>query len=108
MPPSIDRRDDILEIKMPPHNRLCLSTLGSRDTWIDPAETVSEIAPMTVGESPGYVAESNPEEDPKEYEDDETEDGPVNYSIDEGDDGDDNDGDSSRDNIDDEDEDEEE
>nr|GEY26316.1 hypothetical protein [Tanacetum cinerariifolium] len=27
-------------------------------------------------ESPEYVAESNPEEDPKEYEDDETEDGP--------------------------------
>nr|GEX06250.1 hypothetical protein [Tanacetum cinerariifolium] len=27
-------------------------------------------------ESPGYVAESNPEEDPEEYEDDETEDGP--------------------------------
>nr|GEW87344.1 hypothetical protein [Tanacetum cinerariifolium] len=48
MPPPIDRRDDILEIKMPPHKRLCLSTLGSRDTWIDPAETVPEIAPMTV------------------------------------------------------------
>ncbi|GKD23542.1 hypothetical protein Tco_1225245 [Tanacetum coccineum] len=27
-------------------------------------------------ESPGYVTESNPEEDPEEYEDDETEDGP--------------------------------
>nr|GEU59462.1 reverse transcriptase domain-containing protein [Tanacetum cinerariifolium] len=61
MPPPIDHRDDILEIKMPPRKRLCLSTLGSRyevgesptarptggkgidyrDTWIDPAETVS-------------------------------------------------------------------
>nr|GEZ05137.1 hypothetical protein [Tanacetum cinerariifolium] len=30
MPPPIDRRDDILEIEMPPRKRLCLSTLGSR------------------------------------------------------------------------------
>ncbi|GJV63542.1 reverse transcriptase domain-containing protein [Tanacetum coccineum] len=30
-------------------------------------------------ESPGYVTESDPEEDPEEYEDDETEDGPVIY-----------------------------
>nr|GFA55083.1 hypothetical protein [Tanacetum cinerariifolium] len=30
MPPPIDRRDDILEIKMPPRKRLCLSTLGFR------------------------------------------------------------------------------
>ncbi|GJX17377.1 hypothetical protein Tco_0218209, partial [Tanacetum coccineum] len=58
-------------------------------------------------ESPGYVAESDPEEDPEEYEDDETEDGPVDYPMDEGDDGDDDDGDSSRDDADDEDEDEE-
>nr|GEX83506.1 hypothetical protein [Tanacetum cinerariifolium] len=28
-------------------------------------------------ESPGYVAELDPEEDPKEYEDDESEDGPL-------------------------------
>nr|GEY35843.1 hypothetical protein [Tanacetum cinerariifolium] len=48
MLPPIDRRDDILEIEMPPHKRLCLSTLGSRDTWIDPAEIVPEIAPMTI------------------------------------------------------------
>ncbi|GJT72503.1 reverse transcriptase domain-containing protein [Tanacetum coccineum] len=58
-------------------------------------------------ESPGYVAESDPEEDPEEYEDDETEDGPVDYPMDGGDDGDDDDGDSSRDDADDEDEDEE-
>nr|GEY81663.1 hypothetical protein [Tanacetum cinerariifolium] len=32
-------------------------------------------------ESPGYVAESDPEEDPKEYEEDETEDGPVEPNI---------------------------
>nr|GEZ49890.1 hypothetical protein [Tanacetum cinerariifolium] len=30
IPPPIDRRDDILEIEMPPRKRLCLSTLGSR------------------------------------------------------------------------------
>nr|GEW89294.1 putative reverse transcriptase domain-containing protein [Tanacetum cinerariifolium] len=59
-------------------------------------------------ESPGYVAESDPEEDPKEYEDDETEDGPVDYPMDGGDDGDDDDDDSSRDDADDEDEDDEE
>nr|GFA53378.1 hypothetical protein [Tanacetum cinerariifolium] len=35
---------------MPPRKRLCLSTLGFSDTWIDPAETVPEIAPMTVRE----------------------------------------------------------
>nr|GEU86746.1 hypothetical protein [Tanacetum cinerariifolium] len=60
MPPPIDRRDDILETEMPPRK----STLdaearrrgiravgyGIRDTWIDPAETVLEIAPITMGE----------------------------------------------------------
>nr|GEU81297.1 reverse transcriptase domain-containing protein [Tanacetum cinerariifolium] len=59
-------------------------------------------------ESPGYVAESDQEEDPEEYEDDETEDGPVNYDMDGGNDGDYKDGDSSGDDADDEDEDEEE
>nr|GFB85081.1 hypothetical protein [Tanacetum cinerariifolium] len=58
-------------------------------------------------ESPGYVAESNPEEDPKEYEVDETKDGPVDHPIDGGDDGDDDDGDSSGYDADDEDEDKE-
>ncbi|GKD54108.1 hypothetical protein Tco_1287495, partial [Tanacetum coccineum] len=57
-------------------------------------------------ESSGYVAESDPKEDPEEYEDDEIEDGPVNYPMDGGEDGDDDDGDSSRDDADDEDEDE--
>ncbi|GJR82078.1 hypothetical protein Tco_0152863 [Tanacetum coccineum] len=32
-------------------------------------------------ESPGYVTESDPEEDPEEYEDDKTEDGLVDYPI---------------------------
>nr|GEW33019.1 hypothetical protein [Tanacetum cinerariifolium] len=30
IPPPVDRKDDVLEIEMPPHKRLCLSTLGSR------------------------------------------------------------------------------
>nr|GFA66906.1 hypothetical protein [Tanacetum cinerariifolium] len=59
-------------------------------------------------ESPGYVAESDPEEKPAEYEDDKTVDGPVDYLMDAGDDGDDDDDDSSGDNADDEDKDEEE
>nr|GEV95391.1 putative reverse transcriptase domain-containing protein [Tanacetum cinerariifolium] len=58
-------------------------------------------------ESPGYVAESDPEEDLEEYEEDETEDDPVDYPMDGGDDGDDDDGDSSGYDADDEDEDEE-
>ncbi|GKE78957.1 hypothetical protein Tco_1545077, partial [Tanacetum coccineum] len=58
-------------------------------------------------ESPGYVVELDPKEDPEEYKDDETEDGPVDYPMDGGDDGDDDDGDSSGDDADDEDEDEE-
>nr|GEU74683.1 hypothetical protein [Tanacetum cinerariifolium] len=59
-------------------------------------------------ESPGYVAEEDPEKDPEEYEDDKTKDGLVDYPMDGGDDGDDDDGDSSRDDADDEDEEEEE
>nr|GEY93364.1 hypothetical protein [Tanacetum cinerariifolium] len=55
-------------------------------------------------ESPGYVAESDPKEDPKEYEDYKIEDGLVDYPMDGGDD---DDGNSSGDNADDEDEDEE-
>nr|GEV72637.1 reverse transcriptase domain-containing protein [Tanacetum cinerariifolium] len=99
IPPLVDRRDDILEIEMPPRKRLCLSTLGSRyeigesstarptvdrgidygfvstldaqarrrgigevgygirDTWVDPAETVPKIAPMTVREVNTRVTE---------------------------------------------------
>nr|GEZ30953.1 hypothetical protein [Tanacetum cinerariifolium] len=70
IPPPIDRRDDILETKMPPRKRSCLFALGSRyeigesstarptggrginyrDTWVDLAEAVPEITPMTLGE----------------------------------------------------------
>nr|GEW42941.1 hypothetical protein [Tanacetum cinerariifolium] len=77
IPPPVDHRDDIPEIEMPPRKRLCLSTIGSRyvigesytarpteevgygirDTWVDPAEAVPEIAPMTVGEVNTRVTE---------------------------------------------------
>nr|GEU92072.1 putative reverse transcriptase domain-containing protein [Tanacetum cinerariifolium] len=77
MPPPIDCRDDIPEIKMPPRKRLCLSILGSMyevgesstvrpirgqgidygDTWVDLTEIVPEIAPMTVGEVNTRVTE---------------------------------------------------
>nr|GEW51057.1 hypothetical protein [Tanacetum cinerariifolium] len=80
-----------------------------KDEHILPAEE-QPLPPVVspTAESPGYVAELDPEEDPKEYEDDETEDGPVDYPMDGGDEGDDDDGDSSGDDADDEDEDEEE
>nr|GEX08269.1 putative reverse transcriptase domain-containing protein [Tanacetum cinerariifolium] len=62
LPPSsypllpIERRDGIPESEQLPRKRLCLSTLGSRyevgygirDTWIDPAEAVPEMAPTTL------------------------------------------------------------
>nr|GEW27859.1 hypothetical protein [Tanacetum cinerariifolium] len=61
MLPFVDRRDDIPETEMSPCKRLCLSTLGSgygiKDTWVDPTETVLEIAPMTVGEVNTSVTE---------------------------------------------------
>nr|GEW51169.1 hypothetical protein [Tanacetum cinerariifolium] len=57
MPPPVDRRDDIPETEMPPRKRLCFSTQGSRDTWVDPTETIPEIAPMTVGEQVDLLME---------------------------------------------------
>ncbi|GKB05558.1 hypothetical protein Tco_0833753, partial [Tanacetum coccineum] len=80
IPPPVDHRDEIPESEQPPRKRLCLSTLGSRyevgesstarptrgdrdvgygirDTWVDPAEAVPEIAPMTVGEVNTRVTE---------------------------------------------------
>nr|GEU95169.1 hypothetical protein [Tanacetum cinerariifolium] len=75
------------------------------DEHILPAEE-QPLPPVVspTAESPGYVAEL----DPEAYADDETEDGPIDYLMDGGDDGDDDDGDSSGDDADDEDEDEEE
>ncbi|GJY23399.1 hypothetical protein Tco_0397057 [Tanacetum coccineum] len=58
-------------------------------------------------ESPGYVVESDLEEDLEEYEGDETKDGPVDYPMDGGEDGDNDDVGSHGDDADDEDEDEE-
>nr|GEY24267.1 hypothetical protein [Tanacetum cinerariifolium] len=78
------------------------------DEHILPAEE-QPLPPVVspTADSPGYVAESDPEEDPNKYEEDETEDGPVDYPMDGGDDGDDNDDDSSGYDADDEDKDEE-
>nr|GEX12162.1 reverse transcriptase domain-containing protein [Tanacetum cinerariifolium] len=67
IPSPIDCRDDIPETEMPPRK----STLdaearrrgigdvgyGIRDTWVDPAEAVLEIAPMTLGEVNTRVTE---------------------------------------------------
>ncbi|GJZ03551.1 hypothetical protein Tco_0536826 [Tanacetum coccineum] len=64
LPPPVDRRDDIPESERPPCKRSCLFALGPkevgygiRDTWVDPAEAVPEIAPMTVGEVNTRVTE---------------------------------------------------
>ncbi|GKF47704.1 hypothetical protein Tco_0137506, partial [Tanacetum coccineum] len=80
--------------------RMNVSLFSSWGAAIPPVDSLT-------AESPGYVTESDPEEDPAEYEDDKTEDGPVDYPMEEGDDRDDDDGDSSRDDAEDE-EDEEE
>nr|GFC40872.1 hypothetical protein [Tanacetum cinerariifolium] len=48
IPPLIDRRDDVPETEIPPRKREV--GYGIRDTWVNPAEAVPEIAPMTVGE----------------------------------------------------------
>nr|GEV53433.1 hypothetical protein [Tanacetum cinerariifolium] len=79
-----------------------------KDEHVLPAEEqpLPSVVSLT-SESPEYVAESDPKEDPEEYEDDETEDGPVDYLMDGGDDGDDDDGDSFMDDADDEDEEDE-
>ncbi|GJR10422.1 putative reverse transcriptase domain-containing protein [Tanacetum coccineum] len=77
------------------------------DKHVFPAEEQALLPPVDspTAESPGYITDSDPEEDLEEYEDEKTEDGPVDYPMDGGDDGDDDDGNSSRDDADDEDED---
>ncbi|GKB14108.1 hypothetical protein Tco_0848031 [Tanacetum coccineum] len=94
IPPPVDHRDNVPESELPPHKRLCLSTIGPsykigesstarlirgqgvdtvdaearrqgisevgygiRDTWVDLAEAVPEIAPMTLGEVNTRVTE---------------------------------------------------
>ncbi|GJR96964.1 hypothetical protein Tco_0269138 [Tanacetum coccineum] len=54
IPPPFDHRDEILESEHPPRKRDF--GYGIRDTWVDPAETVPEIAPMTVGEVSYIIA----------------------------------------------------
>ncbi|GKB16880.1 hypothetical protein Tco_0850803 [Tanacetum coccineum] len=59
IPPPVDRRDDIPESKQPPRKSTVDAEerrqgirdvgYGIRDTWVDPAEAVPEIAPMTLG-----------------------------------------------------------
>nr|GEV02979.1 putative reverse transcriptase domain-containing protein [Tanacetum cinerariifolium] len=59
IPSPVDHRDEVPETEMPPHKRLCFSTLGFRyeiressaaRPTRDPAEAVPKIAPMTLGE----------------------------------------------------------
>ncbi|GJR89809.1 reverse transcriptase domain-containing protein [Tanacetum coccineum] len=73
IPPPVDRRDDIPKSERPPRKSSCLFALGSRykvgessttrptevegDTWVDPAEAVPEIAPMTIREVNTRVTE---------------------------------------------------
>nr|GEW25928.1 hypothetical protein [Tanacetum cinerariifolium] len=53
----VDHREDTSEAELPPRKRLCLTALtsrakevgyGIRDVWVDPTETVEEVAPMTL------------------------------------------------------------
>nr|GEW55698.1 hypothetical protein [Tanacetum cinerariifolium] len=78
--------------------------LEDEHVFFDEEQPLPPVVSPTV-ESPGYVAESDPKEDPEEYRDDEIEDGLVDYPMDGVDD---DDGDSSGDEADDEDEDGEE
>ncbi|GKE40521.1 hypothetical protein Tco_1463926 [Tanacetum coccineum] len=100
-PPSLDYIPGPEDPQTPPYIPL-------EDDHVFPVEE-QPLPPVDspTAESPGYVIESDPKEDPEEYEDVESEDGPVDYPMDEGDDKDDDDDDSSRDDADDEDEDEE-
>nr|GEX03296.1 hypothetical protein [Tanacetum cinerariifolium] len=79
--------------------------LEDEHVFLDEEQRLPPIDSPTA-KSPGYVTESDLEEDPKEYEDDESEDGSVDYPMDGGDDDDDDDNNSSGDDTNDEDEDE--
>ncbi|GJS94979.1 hypothetical protein Tco_0801947 [Tanacetum coccineum] len=67
IPPPVDRRDDIPESEQPPRKSMVDAEerrqgirgvgYGIRGTWVDPAEAVPEIAPMTVGEVNTRVTE---------------------------------------------------
>nr|GEV16143.1 hypothetical protein [Tanacetum cinerariifolium] len=53
IPATVDRRDDIPKTELPPLKNSCLFALGPIEVGygirVDPAEAVSEIAPMTLG-----------------------------------------------------------
>ncbi|GJT06262.1 hypothetical protein Tco_0840724 [Tanacetum coccineum] len=55
IPPPVDRRDDIPESEQPPRKRDVGYEI--RDTWVDPAEAVPKIAPMTMGKVNTRVTE---------------------------------------------------
>ncbi|GJR84054.1 hypothetical protein Tco_0154839 [Tanacetum coccineum] len=67
IPLPVDHRDDIPESEQPPRKSIVdakerrrgISKVGYgiRDTWVDPAEAVPEIAPTTLGEVSTRVAE---------------------------------------------------
>ncbi|GKB24314.1 hypothetical protein Tco_0863715 [Tanacetum coccineum] len=55
IPPPVDRREDIPEAELPPRKRCRGQTsesqgvgYGIRDVWVDPTETVEEVAPTTL------------------------------------------------------------
>ncbi|GKF33767.1 hypothetical protein Tco_0106967, partial [Tanacetum coccineum] len=101
-PPSPDYIPGPKEPQTPPY-----IPLEDEHEFLDEEQPLPPVDSPTA-ESPRYVTESDPKEDPEEYEDDETEDGSVEYPMDGGDDVDDDDSDSSRDDADDEDADEDE
>nr|GEY32227.1 reverse transcriptase domain-containing protein [Tanacetum cinerariifolium] len=114
-PPAPQDEDEHEHMFIQPHDPdfmtepIYLEYIPLEDEHILPAEEqpLPPVVSPTV-ESPGYIVESDPEEDHKEYEEDETGDGPVDYPKDGVDDGDDDDGNSSGYDVDDEDEEEEE
>ncbi|GKB96158.1 hypothetical protein Tco_0982295 [Tanacetum coccineum] len=62
IPPPVDHKDEIPSLSRPPHATRGEQGIrdvryGIRDTWVDPAEAVPEIAPMTVGEVNTRVTE---------------------------------------------------
>ncbi|GJU20477.1 hypothetical protein Tco_1153819 [Tanacetum coccineum] len=67
IPPPVDHRDEIPESEQPPRKSTVDAEerqhgirdvgYGIRDTWVDPAEAVPEIAPVTLGEVNTRVTE---------------------------------------------------
>ncbi|GJV87430.1 hypothetical protein Tco_1531368 [Tanacetum coccineum] len=65
IPPPVDRRDDspssgvATSLRDTKERRQGIRDVGYgiRDTWIDPAETIPEVAPMTVGKVNNRVTE---------------------------------------------------